>query len=156
MHPDKKLKINVIDLLIVVVLLAACIFFIQFYSRLKNPASSGRWIRVEAATFIFIDSEVGNILKIGDIGYDEYDNPSTRIIKFIQKPMDKIEKLKKWYLGDEQQLGVCVKPIFMEMEIRIDKRGPFYYYETQSFGVGGTLYFKNPKYTFEIIVLKYV
>lgn len=124
-------RINIVDLLIVVLILIIIPAFLQVYNILsKRPTRVPvKWIKIEAVAFIL--PSYLELIKEGDISYDENRNAQGRVVKIVKKDIGYSERLKSYMLDIQNDAIYPYKiPIFLELELACTKSGkaePWYY-----------------------------
>jgi hypothetical protein len=124
-------KINIIDFLIVVFLLAVIPGFFSVYKILgKRPDRVPfKWVRVEAVAFVL--PEFFELMKEGDTSHDLGDNPDGRLLNILEKDEGHYKKVIERLKGGREGEGVQYRvPAFLEFELLCSQEGknkPLYY-----------------------------
>lgn len=123
-------KINIVDFSITFLFLIIIPAFFYMYEVLdKRPTMvPHKWIKAEAVTFTI--PEMAELMKPGDISYDEQGNPDGKVLKILKKDKSYSDQIKNAMIDINNTTYGYKVPVFLELELSCTKSAinePWYY-----------------------------
>ena len=126
-------KINIVDFLIIALFVIIIpVFFHTYRVMQKTPIRvPWRWVKVEIVTFTI--PEIAEMIKSGDLTYDEYGNQDGEVVKVFSKPAMYNNTLKNAIIQKTKTKTIAIKdliPVYLEVELKCtyDTESKKYYF----------------------------